>query len=631
MKGPLKGPSKDPLKDPGKSLMKWWPVLLAGMLLLGFFFAMREAQPPPQAPTEVAYSEFKQLLRDRRVAAVSLAEHSATASVKPAGGGDGRELIRVNLPALSDPELMPLIESSGAVVSVETPREEDGNWLVSLLPWLIFLGIYFWFWHRMQSNLTGRFGGRDPSDFLAGSADREVKRKQRVTFADVAGQESAKREVAELVDFLRDPARYQRLGAEPPRGVLLMGPPGTGKTLLARALAGEADVNFYHTSASEFIEMFVGVGASRVRKMFEEAKKRAPAIIFIDELDAVGRVRGTGLGGGNDEREQTLNQILSEMDGFSGHEAVIVLAATNRPDVLDPALLRPGRFDRHVTLELPDREAREAILKVHTRKMPLASDVDLKTLAAATPGFSGADLKNLVNEAAMAAARTDRRAIEMADFEEMRDKVMMGTVRSLAIRPEEKHRLAVHEAGHTAVAYFLPKADPLYKVTIIPRGRSLGGTHMLPEEERHTLPEDYLKDRLAVMLAGRTAEKVLLGNVSSGADDDIKNATQMARAMVARWGMSEEIGPVDLRQSEDHPFLGREIAQPRRFSETTAHDVDAAVSNLLREAEARAEEVLETHAANVKRLVQRLEEKESLGIEDIKACLAGASAQGSAA
>ena len=618
--------------DPLKNVSKWWPVLLAALLMFGLFFAMSEVQRPLQPPMEVAYSEFKQLLRDGRVAEVRLAEHSATATLKPAAGGSGvAEPITVNLPAQSDPELMPLIESGGAVLTVEAPREEGGNWLVSLLPWLIFLGIYFWFWHRMQNNLAGRFGGRDPSDFLAGSASREVKRKQRVTFADVAGQENAKREVAELVDFLRNPERYQRLGAEPPRGVLLMGPPGTGKTLLARALAGEADVNFYHTSASEFIEMFVGVGASRVRKMFEEAKKRAPAIIFIDELDAVGRVRGTGLGGGNDEREQTLNQILSEMDGFSGHEAVIVLAATNRPDVLDPALLRPGRFDRHVTLELPDREAREAILKVHTRKMPVAPDVDLKTLAAATPGFSGADLKNLVNEAAMAAARTDRRAIDMRDFEEMRDKVMMGTVRSLAIRPDEKHRLAVHEAGHTLVAYFLPNADPLYKVTIIPRGRSLGGTHLLPEEERHTLPEDYLKDRLAVMLGGRTAEKVLLGTVSSGADDDIKNATQTARAMVARWGMSEEIGPVDLRQSEDHPFLGREIAQPRRFSETTAHEVDAAVSNLLREAEARAEEVIETHAEGMKRLVQRLEEQESLGLEEIKACLAGAAAQGSAA
>ncbi|MGD1878280.1 MAG: ATP-dependent zinc metalloprotease FtsH [Kiloniellaceae bacterium] len=615
-----------------KDLSKWWPILLVGLLLFAFLFSMREAPPPGSAPSEVAYSEFKQLLRDNRIGDIRLAERSAVALVKPSGGDSASvKKIRVILPDLADAELMPLIESSGAVLTVDPPKESGGSWWLSLLPWLIFLGIYLWFWNRMQSNLSGRFGGRDPSDFLAGSANREVKRQQRITFADVAGQEAAKHEVAELVDFLRDPERYRRLGAEPPRGVLLMGPPGTGKTLLARALAGEADVNFYHTSASEFIEMFVGVGASRVRKMFEEAKKRAPSIIFIDELDAVGRVRGTGMGGGNDEREQTLNQILSEMDGFGGHEAVIVLAATNRPDVLDPALLRPGRFDRHVTLELPDREARQAILKVHTRKMPVASDVDLETLASATPGFSGADLKNLVNEAAMAAARDGKSAIQMRDFEEMRDKVMMGTVRSLAIRPEEKHRLAVHEAGHTVVAHFLPTADPIYKVTIIPRGRALGGTHMLPSEERHTLPEDYLKDRLAVMLGGRTAEKTLLGNVSSGADDDIKNATQTARAMVARWGMSEEIGPVDLRQSEDHPFLGREMAQPRRFSETTAHDVDAAVSNLLREAEARAAEIMVSHEAGMKRLVQRLEERETLSAAEVKACLSDAAAQGSAA
>jgi cell division protease FtsH len=590
--------------------------------------------PPATHPSLVAYSEFKQLLRDQRVSTIDLDGHTATAALKPAPGAAAAEpgqQVQVVVPALNDAELMPLIQSSGAALSVAAPVEKGSSWLLGLLPWLIFLGIYFWFWHRMQNNIAGRFGGRDPSDFLAGSAGKETKREARITFAEVAGQENAKREVAELVDFLRDPERYRRLGAEPPRGVLLMGPPGTGKTLLARALAGEADVNFYHTSASEFIEMFVGVGASRVRKMFEEAKKRAPSIIFIDELDAVGRVRGTGMGGGNDEREQTLNQILSEMDGFSGHEAVIVLAATNRPDVLDPALLRPGRFDRHVTLELPDREAREAIFKVHTRKMPLAPDVDLKLLANATPGFSGADIKNLVNEAAMAAARAGQSAIVMRDFEEMRDKVIMGTVRSLAIRPEEKHRLAVHEAGHTVVAHFLPTADPVYKVTIIPRGRALGGTHLLPAEERHTLPEDYLKDRLAVMLGGRTAEKVLLGTVSSGADDDIKNATQTARAMVSRWGMSEEIGPVDLRQSEDHPFLGREIAQPRRFSETTAHDVDAAVSTLLREAEARAEEIISRNEAGMKRLVQRLEERETLSVAEIDACLNGAKAQGSAA
>jgi cell division protease FtsH len=427
--------------------------------------------------------------------------------------------------------------------------------------------------------------------------------------------------VAELVDFLRDPERYRRMGAEPPRGVLLMGPPGTGKTLLARALAGEAGVQFFHISASEFIEMFVGVGASRVRKMFEEAKRRAPAIIFIDELDSVGRVRGTGLGGGNDEREQTLNQILAELDGFSGHEAVIVLAATNRPDVLDPALLRPGRFDRHVTLELPDRAAREAILAVHTRGKPLAEDVDLKTIAAGTPGFSGADIKNLVNEAAMASAREDTAQITMRHFDEMRDKIMMGTVRNLAIQPDERHRLAVHEAGHTVVAHHMPEADPLYKVTIIPRGLALGGTHLLPEEERHTLPEGYLKDRLSVMLGGRTAEKELLGNVSSGADDDIRQATQLARAMVARWGMAEAVGPVDLRQSEEHPFLGREIAQPRTFSETTAHEVDEAVRRLLQEAEARATEIIRRYKTPLGKLIAALEEHEALGRAQIEAAL----------
>jgi len=403
--------------------------------------------------------------------------------------------------------------------------------------------------------------------------------------------------------------------------VLLMGPPGSGKTLLARALAGEAGVPFFSITGSEFIEVFVGVGASRVRHLFETAKKHAPSIVFIDELDSVGRTRGTGLGGGNDEREQTLNQILAEMDGFSGHEAVIVLAATNRPDVLDPALLRPGRFDRHVTLDLPDLKDRVAILQVHSHKMPLAEDVDLATLAAGTPGFSGADLKNLVNEAGVQAAREDANEVNMANFEEARDKLLLGTVRTLAIQPEEHHRLAVHESGHTLVAYFLPHADPLYKVTIIPRGRALGGTHQLPEEERHTLPEDYLYDRLAVMLAGRVAEQELLGSVSSGADDDIRQATSLARAMVGRWGMSKEIGPVDLRESEEHPFLGREIAQPRHFSETSAERVDKAVQSILMEAERCARETLVAHRRELDALVAMLEKDETLHREEIETCL----------
>lgn len=617
-----------------KAIRKWLPALLIGILLFGFLANLQERATPPQRAAEISYSAFKTLLEERRVTDVVLEGETASAALRrepEAGEADPIQWVVANLPPMQDPDLLELIEESGATLTANPTSDEGGSWLVGLLPWLFFLAVYFWFWHRMQNNLVGRFGGREPSEFLSGSAKKETKTPRRVTFDDVAGQDAAKREVSELVDFLKDPERYRLLGAEAPRGVLLMGPPGTGKTLLARALAGEAGVAFYHTSASEFIEMFVGVGASRVRKMFDEAKKRAPSIIFVDELDAVGRVRGTGLGGGNDEREQTLNQILAEMDGFSGHEAVIVLAATNRPDVLDPALLRPGRFDRQVTLELPDREARSAILKVHTRNVPLAKDVDLPLLAASTPGFSGADLKNLVNEAAMAAARAGERAIAMRHFDDMRDKVVMGSVRSLAIRPEERHRLAVHEAGHTVVAHFLPAADPIYKVTIIPRGRALGGTHMLPEEERHTLPLDYLKDRLAVLLGGRTAEQQLLGDVSSGADDDIQKATQLARAMVSRWGMSDEIGPVDLRQSDEHPFLGREIAQPRRFSETTAHEVDRAVSDLLQQAAARAAEIIKTNSRGMDQLVRRLEERESLGAEEIGACLGPVLDQGSAA
>ena len=574
--------------------------------------------------TTIAYSEFKQLISDGSVKEVVLEGEDAKAELKKAlAFGDksaATNVVSTILPAGGDTELIPLLNQHDVVIW-NLPSESGNSWLLSLLPWIIFIGIYFFIMRRMQGNLMDRFGGRNSGDFLVGSAKQEEKAGRRVTFDDVAGQESAKQEVAELVDFLKHPKTYENLGAETPHGVLLVGPPGTGKTLLARALAGEAGVNFFNISASEFIEMFVGVGASRVRKMFDEAKKRAPSIIFIDELDAVGRVRGTGLGGGNDEREQTLNQILSEMDGFTGHETVIVLAATNRPDVLDPALLRPGRFDRHVTLELPDKAARKAILEVHTRNVPIAKDVDLNTVAASCPGFSGADLKNLVNEAAIAAARDGTSEVSMHHFDEMRDKIIMGTVRTLAIQPDEHHRLAVHEAGHTAVANFLPNADPLYKVTIIPRGRSLGGTQLLPTEERNTLSEEYLHDRLAVSLAGRCAEKIFLGSVSSGADDDIKTATQLARAMVSRWGMSEDIGPIDVRQSEEHPFLGREIAQPRRFSEDMSSKVDEAVSKLLREAEDRGREIIIKHRAQIEQLIIRLEADETVNRDTIEAIL----------
>jgi len=605
-----------------KQIPTWaWP-LIAGIFIFTFLMVNQLTHSPVESA--IAYSEFKKMVADGDVVEVTLTGENVAAVLKaaitlPNQKASTKDLKTV-LPSGGDPDLLRLFEKQGVTVW-NHPVETGNNWFLSLLPWIIFIGIYLFIMRRMQGNLMDRLGGRSSSDFLVGSAEKEEKSGRRITFADVAGQEQAKKEVAELVEFLKHPDDFKRLGAEAPRGVLLVGPPGTGKTLLAKALAGEAGVNFFNISASEFIEMFVGVGASRVRKMFSEAKKRAPSIIFIDELDAVGRVRGTGLGGGNDEREQTLNQILSEMDGFSGRETVIVLAATNRPDVLDPALLRPGRFDRHVTLELPDKIARKAILKVHTRKVPIAKDVDFDLVAAGCPGFSGADLKNLVNEAAIAAAREGVDEVGMHHFDEMRDKILMGTVRTLAIQPEEHHRLAVHEAGHTAVAYFLPHADPLYKVTIIPRGRALGGTHLLPTEERHTFDEDYLHDRLAVSLAGRGAEDFFLGNVSSGADDDIKNATKLARAMVSQWGMSDEVGPIDLRQSEEHPFLGREIAQPRRFSEEMSSRVDDAVLKLIREAEKRGHDIIESHRAQVEKLIERLEKEETVNWPEIDAIL----------
>jgi len=602
-----------------------WAVLASVIALLLLLYLFSSPQPISET-REIPYSQFKALIKEGQVAKVVLHGELATGSlIEPAPIGPKGERVehfKTLIPDFGDDSLLPLLEQQGVSVYVEQAEDEGGvlSSLVRLLPWLILLGVYFWLLRRTFRNLGNGLGpGGEFKKFL------RVPPKQgqipEVTFADVAGQANTKREVVELVDYLRNPDRYRKLGAEIPRGVLLMGPPGTGKTLLAKALAGEAGVPFFSISGSEFIEVFVGVGASRVRKLFETAKEEAPSIIFIDELDSVGRTRGTGLGGGHDEREQTLNQILAEMDGFSGHEAVIVLAATNRPDVLDPALLRPGRFDRHVTLDLPEGKDREDILGVHTRKVPLAADVELAEVAAGTPGFSGADLRNLVNEAAIMAAREQATQVAKKHFDEARDKVMLGTVRSLAIQPEERHRLAVHEAGHTLVAYFLPHTDPLYKVTIIPRGRALGGTHQLPVQERHTLPEDYLHDRLAVALAGRAAEQELIGTVSSGADDDIRQATSLARAMIARWGMSKEIGPMDLRESEEHPFLGREIAQPRRFSEHSAQAVDKAVRELLQKAEEQSIRVIRSHRAELERLVSMLETQETLQREQIEVCL----------
>ncbi len=613
---------KQPDRNPN-----WLSYVLIALTFAFIYYGLFVNPTSTQGPiNKIPYSEFKTLLHEGRVIEVVLRgeeiEGSLQTSISPGPNQEVGNSFRTRLPDFGDETLIPALEAQKVQFSIEEERGKGMGvtLLLSMLPWVILITFFYFIYQRTSKTLGGGLGGPgDLKKFLESPArDTGVP---EVTFADVAGQDNAKREVTELVEFLKNPEQFRKLGAEVPRGVLLMGAPGTGKTLLAKALAGEAGVPFFSISGSEFIEVFVGVGASRVRKLFEAAKESAPSIIFVDELDSVGRTRGTGLGGGNDEREQTLNQILAELDGFSGREAVIVLAATNRPDVLDPALLRPGRFDRHVTLDLPDRKDRAAILKVHTRKVPLAKDVELDKIAAGIPGFSGADIKNLVNEAAILAGRNKREQVLMQDFDEARDKLMMGTVRTLAIQPEEKHRLAVHEAGHTLVAYFAPHADPLYKVSIIPRGRSLGATQQLPEEERHTLPEEYLRDRLAVILGGRCAEKVLLESVSSGADDDIHQVTTLARAMVARWGMSDEVGPVDLRDSEEHPFLGREIAQPRHYSESSAEAVDKAVHDIIQQAEQHAYDIIKQHRPQLEKLIIKLKEKETLYREDIESCL----------
>jgi cell division protease FtsH len=601
-----------------KPFQLWgWNALVLGFLAA--FVMMSIFGPETDTSVEtVTYSEIKIMIRNGDASSALLEEHSITILTGPKDAPNTRQF-RAVTPSQEDPALLPMLEQENVEITARAPK--GVSVLSYILPWLLILGAYIWLQRRMMGGMGGPMGGGGLGNLFKGRFSAPTEQKQRITFDDVAGQEQAKREVAELVEFLREPDRFSNVGATVPHGVLLMGPPGTGKTLLAKALAGEADVPFFSTSGSEFIEVFVGVGAGRVRKMFEAARKVAPAIIFIDELDSIGRTRGTGLGGGHDEREQTLNQILAELDGFDGREAVVVLAATNRPDVLDPALLRPGRFDRHVTLNLPDKSARRAILDIHAKNLPLKNTDDLDIIAAGTPGFSGADLKNLLNEAAIGAARRTGDFILKSDLEEARDKVMMGTVRTLAIQPDEKHRLAVHEAGHTTAAYYTPDADPLFKVTIIPRGRSLGGTHMLSTEERHTLPEEYLHGQLITLLAGRAAEKLLLGSVSTGADDDIKRATAMARSMVSRWGMDDEIGPVDLRQSEDHPFLGQSIAHPRDFADETAARVDRAVIKVLKQAEAKATKILNDHEPGLKHLIEKLEIAETLDFDGIRKCL----------
>ena len=527
------------------------------------------------------------------------------------------------LPVQNDFALLRELVLNGAEIKTKLPdgafSSREMIWLmIQILPF-VFL---FWFLWTMLRRNSDPFGSGPLGSFIRSPAKRFKPSEQQTTFDDVAAMEHAKQDLQEVVEFLKTPAKFQRLGAQIPKGVLLMGPPGTGKTLLARATAGEAGVPFFAINGSEFIQMFVGVGASRVRDMFKTAKESAPCILFVDEIDAVGRVRGAGLGGGHDEREQTLNQILSEMDGFQQTESVIVIAATNRPDVLDPALLRPGRFDRHVTVDRPTKTGRAAILKVHSRKVPLNDDVDLNHIAAGSIGFSGAELKNLVNEAALNAARDNRDSVTENDFEQARDKILMGPKREEVLGPKEREMTAYHEAGHALLAWLLSEVDSVHKVTVIPRGRALGVTQLMPDEDRYNIGEKRLHSQLAFMLGGRAAEKMVFNEYSAGAEDDLKRATQIARRMVTRWGMSTAIGPVAFRDGEEHPFLGKEMATDQReYSDDTARVIDSEVHRFLAQADQRAIKVLSEHRDKLDSLTKALVERESLDIDEISAII----------
>ncbi len=602
-----------------------WIIFIIGMALIGAwaFKSMSEGNA-----SRVDYSFFRQQLVEDNIKEVHFAGEIVTGKWKeiPKSLQEGVELkeeFSTVLPPTEDRGLISSLQEKGVMYKSEPTNVGIGG---QLLVWMIgplLIIAFFWFMMRRSSDPmgSGMFG-----NFAKSPAKRFEPADQVTTFSDVAAMEQAKNELEEIVEFLKNPARFQKLGAQIPKGVLLMGPPGTGKTLLARATAGEAGVPFFTISGSEFIQMFVGVGASRVRDLFRTAKENAPCMIFIDEIDAVGRVRGAGVGGGHDEREQTLNQILSEMDGFQQTDSVIVVAATNRPDVLDPALLRPGRFDRHVTIDRPTRKGRHEILKIHSRKVPLADDVDLERIADASVGFSGAQLKNLVNEAALTAAANDQKLVTADDFDNARDKIMMGPKREEILTERDKKMTACHEAGHALLSWVQPNADEVHRVTIIPRGRALGVTQMKVDEDYNSLGEKRLRAMLAYIMGGRAAEKIIFDEYSAGAQDDLKKATQIARKMVAHWGMSEVIGPVMYQQTEEHPFLGKEMHEHREYSEETARVIDQEVQRILTKASDQAMEMLNQHRDKLDRLTESLLEKETLDTDEITE-LIGVSAQ----
>jgi cell division protease FtsH len=604
-------------KDPNapnpwmKSLLIWLGVVLALVL----FVSMFDSKTRVASGEGVPYSEFLQRVDEGQVKEVAIADNIIS------GTYTNDSTFRTQAP--DDPRLIDRLISKGVKFSAR-PKEEPSFWMILLyqsLPFLLILGVAFFVIRQMQKN-----AGSGAMGFGKSKAKMLTEKHGKVTFDDVAGIDEAREELQEIVDFLKDPTKFARLGGKIPKGALLVGSPGTGKTLLARAIAGEAGVPFFTISGSDFVEMFVGVGASRVRDMFEQAKKNAPCIVFIDEIDAVGRHRGAGLGNGNDEREQTLNQLLVEMDGFEANEGIIIIAATNRPDVLDPALLRPGRFDRQVVVPRPDIEGREKILAVHMKKLPLAPDVDVRTIARGTPGFSGADLANLANEAALLAARKGKRLVSMRDFEEAKDKVMMGAERkSMVMTEDEKKATAYHEAGHALVSLHVPGCDPLHKVTIIPRGRALGVTWNLPERDRYSMSMKQMKARLALCFGGRIAEQLIYGKdeLNTGASNDIQQATDMARSMVMEYGMSEKLGWLRYRDNQDEVFLGHSVARSQNVSEETARLIDQEVRRIIEEAEATARQVLTDHLDELHRLAEALLEYETLTGEESKRAIKG--------
>ena len=610
----------DKQQDPGngggnpwmRSLMIWVGILLA----LALFVQMFGGSSSQAAGNTIPYSTFLDRVEEGQVRQVNVSPDTITGELT------NSERFRTNTP--NDPQLIQRLRERGVVINAR-PEEGPNIWMVLLyqsLPFLLFLGIAFFVLRQMQKG----GGGGGAMGFGKSRAKLLTQKEGKVTFDDVAGIDEAREELEEVVEFLKDPTKFARLGGKIPKGALLVGSPGTGKTLLARAIAGEAGVPFFTISGSDFVEMFVGVGASRVRDMFEQAKKSAPCIVFIDEIDAVGRHRGAGLGNGNDEREQTLNQLLVEMDGFEANEGIIIVAATNRPDVLDPALLRPGRFDRQVVVPRPDIEGRIKILEVHMKKVPLAPDVDARVIARGTPGFSGADLANLVNEAALMAARKSKRLVAMQEFEEAKDKVMMGAERrSMVMTDDEKRMTAYHEAGHAIVSIHEPASDPIHKATIIPRGRALGMVMRLPERDSYSYHRDKMYANLAVSMGGRVAEELIFGydKVSSGASGDIQYATGLARDMITKWGMSDKVGPVEYAQPEGESFLGYSSAQPRHMSNETAQLIDAEIRSTVEGGLARARQLLTDHIDQLHTLAGALLEYETLSGDEIKRLIAG--------